>query len=223
MRGIVLACGINVAAVPGLAQATIVPVSRRPGKSDVDAALARARVEGAGPGADVIVAGDDADLAAVVLRLLRRDRIATISIGYLPARGSAVAQLWGLPTEPGPAYELASTGPVRPVPLIRDDAGGVLVGLGTFPQVDGIGYCDDELVLRGTAQRIEVQPDNSGGPGVLVRVQQGRLRKRVTAFGGRAFQLGCDPVTPTLDGVRRDRMVERWTWYRHTEDLRLVR
>ncbi len=100
----------------------------------------------------------------------------------------------------------------------------MLLGRGVLAPVRGVGYCDDELVLRGQASRIEVTPDPAGGAGLVVRVVRRRLLvQRATSTPGRAFQLGCLPVTPISDGVRHPRLVNRWTWYRHTEDLRLVR
>jgi hypothetical protein len=35
--------------------------------------------------------------------------------------------------------------------------------------------------------------------------------------------LGCIPTRPISDGVAYPRAVSKWTWYRHSEDLRLVR
>lgn len=174
-------------------------------------------------GADLVVIGTDADLSAVVLRLLRTDRLSTTSVGFVPSeRDSAGAELWGLPADPARALAVARTGVLSPVPLIRDDTGGVLLAQGTLTSVDGVAYCDDQVVLRGTARRIEVHPDLGGGPGLVVRVQRGALLRRASTFTARAFQLGCAPTVPVVDGVQRARPVQRWTWYRHTEDLRLV-
>lgn len=222
MCGTVLACGTDVSGLPGLDEATVVPVARRPGKSDVDPVLAN--LDGAnGTGADLIVAGDDADLAAVALRLLRRSLLADVTVGFLPARGSAVAALWRLPTDRDLAWQTATEGAVAPVPLIRDDAGGVLVGRGTLMHVNGIAYCDDDVALRGRAHRIDVSPDQPTELGLVVTMRPRRWSRAVQTFHSRAFQLGTDPTIPVLDGVSRDRPTERWTWYRHTEDLRLVR
>ena len=83
----------------------------------------------AGPLRRLVVAGTDADLAAVLVRLLRRDRL-DVELAYVPAdRRSAAARLWGLP-HGAAAVELAREGVARPAPLVRDDAGGVLVGRG---------------------------------------------------------------------------------------------
>lgn len=228
MGGIVLACGTSIIAPAvlarvGLEQHRIVPVPTRPGKSAVDAELAKAADRTSGPGADVIVAGDDADLAAVALRLLRRDRLGDVQVGYVPTARSACAALWGLPTDTEQALRLAAAGQARGVPLIRDDVGGVLVGRGTLHGVDGIAYCDDDMVLRGRAYRIDVSPDTTGGAGLTVTLRYRRFGRQRATVRGRAFAIGCEPMTPVLDGVARERTTERWTWYRHTEDLLLVR
>jgi hypothetical protein len=206
MSGVVLVCGSSaVPARPGL---TRVAVSARPGKAELEPVLADRPDR-------VIVAGTDADLAAVVLRMLRAERL-DVAVGFVPSGRSVVARLWGLPAD---ALELAVDGEPSPFPLVRDDSGGVLVGRGTIGPVHGEAYCDDQLALRGKARRIEVTPDPAGG--VTGRVL--RIGRRGAEFHGRAFQTGCHPTTVTHDGITHPRPVPRWTWYRHTEDLRAVR
>lgn len=183
-----------------------------PGRTDVDPLL---------KGEDfdrVVVHGTDADLAAVVLRLMRIERVTEVPVGYVPIdrAASAVARLWDLPAD---TVEVALTGSDRPFPLVRDDAGGVLLGLGVLSKVRGTVYCDDTVALRGAAPRIEVTP---GPAGVEVRVVRGRLR-RPAVYSGRAVQFGIDAAIPVRDGVAYARPMTRWTWYRHTEDLRSVR
>lgn len=215
MRGQVLLCGASETAlgpVPGL---PVHRVGERPGKDEVDQLL------DADP---LIVAGTDADLAAVVLRLLRKEKLRSTRVGFVPLDpASEVAALWGIPTDPDRALALATQGEVDPVPLLRDDNGGVLVGRGTFGAIRGVAYCDDDIALRGTARSVEVSPDGDGGPGLTVRVVKGLVFKRPVTFAGRAFQLGCIPTRPISDGVPFPRAITRWTWYRHTEDLRLIR
>jgi hypothetical protein len=126
----------------------------RPGRADVDPLLA-------GPLRRIVVAGTDADLAAVLVRLLRRDRL-DVELAYVPSdRRSAAVRLWGLP-HGAAAVELAREGVARPAPLVRDDAGGVLVGRGeirgTAGSVHGEAYCDGVLALRGSARRLVVTP-----------------------------------------------------------------
>jgi hypothetical protein len=194
-------------------------VRERPGKAEVDPVLGDAGDQ------RLVVVGTDADLAAVALRLLRTERVADVPIGYVPVSGrSEVASLWRLPTDPRRAFDLALTGEPDRVPLIRDDVGGVLVGLGTMGPVRGVAYCDDENVLRGQATRIEVRPDSEGGQGLVVRVVNRRLiGTRAKETAGRAFQIGLLPTSVVSDGVTHPRPMTKWTYYRHTEDLRLVR
>ena len=151
----------------------------RPGRADIDPLLA-------GPLRRLVVAGTDADLAAVLVRLLRRDRL-DVELAYVPAdRRSAAARLWGLP-HGAAAVELAREGVARPAPLVRDDAGGVLVGRGeirgTAGSVHGEAYCDGVLALRGSARRLVVTPwpdaapspggiDRPAPPGVAVRASR---------------------------------------------------
>jgi hypothetical protein len=119
------------------------------------------------------------------------------------------------------AAEVAVKGLPDRVPLVRDDAGGVLVGLGVVRPLDGVAYCDAELVLRGRASRLEVLPDRELG--LMVRVvRRGLPGRRVRCAAGRAVQLGCHPTDVWRDGVVH-RTTDRWTWYRHTEDWQLAR
>jgi hypothetical protein len=170
-----------------------------------------------------VVAGNDADLAAVVLRLLRGQALAAVAVAYLPADpGSGVAAVWGLPTDPDSAAGLALRGEPDPVPLVRDDVGGVLLGRGELSPVRGTVYCDDAVVLRGQAQRLVVTP--SAPQGVAVRAARaGFLGLRSARGAGRAVSVGCLSAGVRSDGVLHPRPVTRWTWYRHTEPWRLVR
>lgn len=215
VRGIVVACGEGEPTLPDIDDVEMVRVPSRPGKADIDPLL--------GEHDHLVVAGTDADLAAVVLRLLRKEQLSGVSLGFVPASpDSDVARIWNLPTDPLRALALAMRGEVDPVPLIRDDTGGVLVGRGVIGMVRGVAYCDEHLALRGPARSIEVEPDMSG-PGLMVRVTKGTFFKRPVTQYARAFQLGCIPTRPSSDGVPHPRAMNRWTWYRHTVDLRLVR
>nr|WP_253864591.1 hypothetical protein [Prauserella halophila] len=193
----------------------------RPGKADVDPLLE--------PGGQrLVVVGDDADLSAVALRLLRRGRLDDTAVGYVPTdRSSRVAGLWGVPTDRGRAFDVALSGEPRGVPLVRDDAGGLLLGHGVVQRPRGVGYCDDTEALRGEAALLEVRPDPAAGSdtasgGLRVTITWGKLLKRRRTFAGRAFQLGGADVVPESDGVPYPRTMSRWTWYRHTHDFRLV-
>ncbi|MGH3721937.1 MAG: hypothetical protein ACRDRI_24460, partial [Pseudonocardiaceae bacterium] len=149
---VVLTCGSARWPGPGGAEVTAVPA--RPGHEELSDTLAGL------DGRRLVVCGTDADLAAVLLRLLRTETVGTVPVGYVPSSASsAVARLWGLPTASARAAGLALRGEPDRVPLVRDDSGGVLVGLGVVRPLDGVAYCDDEVVLRGRARRLEVAPD----------------------------------------------------------------
>jgi hypothetical protein len=208
-----------------LAALPVVALPARPDRAALDPVLAERRPR------RIVVSGTDAALAAVLLRLLRTDRLG-IEVAYLPEARSPATAAWGLPTGEE-AAALAVGGSAAPVPLVRDDSGGVLVGRGELHDVRGECYCDDVLVLRGPARRLVVAP---GPDGIAVRAgwsgraPDGRARpvplRAPSGTGsalGRAVQVGCEPNTVIVDGVAHPRPVPRWTWYRHTDDWRLVR
>ncbi len=217
-KQVLLTCGSY--GNPRLAELDRVPtvaLPSRPGKADLDPVLAELDPR------RLLVWGTDADLAAVLLRLLRADRL-DVELAYLPVGPSDAARVWGL------RARHAVGGVASAVPLIRDDSGGVLVGRGEVRGMRGECYCDDVLVLRGTAPRLVVAP---GPGGVAVRagrfggLPDGRIRP-VTGIGrgssiGRTAQLGGELMTVVCDGVPHPREVRRWTWYRHTADWLLVR
>lgn len=217
---VVLRCGsARWPGVAGLRAEHAAAVPARPGREELSEILAGL------DGRRLVVCGTDADLAAVLLRLLRTEAVGTVPVGYVPSSASsAVARLWGLPTAPATAATLALRGEPDRVPLVRDDSGGVLVGLGVVRPLDGVAYCDGEVVLRGRAARLEVAPDRALGLVVrVVRPGLGRLPGRRTRLTtGRAVQLGCQPTGVWRDGVA-ERTTDRWTWYRHTEDWLLIR
>jgi hypothetical protein len=223
VEALVLCCGRGgrVAASPMLAERTGVDVHTvpaRPGKDDVDKLLAQV-----GDDYDrAIVIGEDGDLNAVVVRLLRTDRLGEVPIGFASVvDDSDVAITWDLPSDLARALDVALNASPDRVPLIRDDQGGVLVGLGSIGPLRGVAYCDDTKVLRGPAKTIRVVP-NSNGIEVAV-AHRGLFNRRQRTTTGRAFELGCLPTRVISDGVAYARPVKRWNWYRHTEDLRLIR
>lgn len=210
------------------AETEVHSVPRRPGRGDVDPLLDRPALRGAGR---LVVAGRDGDLAAVLVRLLRRERL-DVPVAFLPTGPSEAAAVWGLPTDPGPALELARHGAAVSVPLVRDDHGGVVVGAHRVDAFAGVVYCDEREVLRGEGAGVVVRPDPDGGPaavgGVAVTVtgrrRLGGLRRGAEHHGrGRAATIGCRPAALVRDEVVDDRPLERRSWYRHTVDWTLVR
>ena len=211
MRGVVLLCGQKPPSFPEPTEFETVLLPSCPGKAAVDPWLENTD--------RLVIAGTDADLAAVITRLLRKQRLNSITVGFIPAKDSVAAKRWQLPSDTEAAFSLALHGVAKPQVLIRDDAGGILVGQGVLNQIDGEAYCDEELVLRGKARSIVVEPDANG---VSVRAVTGSLLKKTATASGRAFQIGCHPTTLTLNGQVHSRLIRRWTWYRHVEDLQLA-
>lgn len=223
MEALVLACGrgARVAGSPMLAGRSGVAVHtlpERPGKDDLDKLLAQV-----GDDYDrAVVVGEDGDLNAVVVRLLRTERLAEVPVGFAPVvDDSDVAITWDLPLQLARALDVALSASPDRVPLVRDGQGGVLVGLGRIGPLRGVAYCDDTQVLRGPAKTIRVVP---GGNGIEVAVaHRGLFNRKQRTTQGRAFEVGCLPTRVIRDGVPYERPVKRWNWYRHTEDLRLIR
>ena len=185
-----------------------VTLGPQPGRAALDPVLADV-------GSRLVVHGTDADLTAVLVRLLRRELLGTVELAFVPSGRSAAAAAWGLPPLPSDAAELALRGRATPVPLIRDDAGGVLAGRGEIRHLHGEAYCDATRVLYGSVRRLRVE---AGPDGVSVLGDRG-----VRAATGRAVQIGSTGARVTHDRVAHPREVGRWAWYRHTEPWLLVR
>ncbi len=171
----------------------------------------------------VIVVGDDADLAAVVLRLVRRDLLGDVILGYATARPTPVTDLWSLPTGPA-AVRLAAAGDPDLVPVVRDDVGGVVAGRCVLFDVQGTVYVDEHAVLRGAAEHLLVTPHPEKGLEVTIRPRRLLgVGRRPRSFRGRAVQIGTTPALLSCDGITYGRPMDRWTLYKHTQPLRLVR
>lgn len=147
------------------------------------------------------VVGADADLAAVLTRLMRTDRLdveVAHVVGPLGARRVRTAQ-------------------ARRVPLIRDDSGTALVSRALWlppagsAVIHGEAVADDTVLFDGDAAGVRIEPTDSL-PG---------LRARTLGRGGRwtvarAVQLGTTAAQVVRDGVPGAREVRRSTFYRHT-------
>jgi hypothetical protein len=174
----------------------------------------------------VLVIGDDADLNAVVLRLLRRQLLTTVEVAYAPPGPTPMTELYALRTGAGAVAD-ARSGSARPAPLVRSDAGGVLVGRAEIAPVTGTFYVDARRVPAGRPALVRVRPESDQGLVVTAsRRRPWALGHRVDAYSGRAVEFGIAAgtgTTITFDGIRHPREVNRWVFYRHTEPLLLVR
>jgi hypothetical protein len=152
----------------------------------------------------VVVVGSDADLAAVLTRLLRSDRL-DVEVGH-------VRRPWHA--------SRARTRSARRVPLIRDETGTVVVGAAEWrgSPLTGEAVVDDTVLFDGEAPGVRIEP-TSTMPGLRATVTR-RPRRWVT---GRAAQLGTDSALVVRDGVPAPRPARRSTFYRHTEGWLQVR
>ena len=171
-----------------------VPVARIAVPADVDAVIDGVR--------RLVVVGSDADLAAVLSRLLRKDQldIEVAQVGnWLSARR-------------------ALSGVARRVPLIRDDTGTAVVAAALWLPPSGAAtlrgevVVDDTVLFDGEAAGVRIEP-TAQMPGLRAAVLGGLRSRWVT---GRAVQLGTTGALVERDGVTGAREVKRSTFYRHT-------
>jgi hypothetical protein len=151
----------------------------------------------------VIVVGSNADVATVLTRLLKVDRL-DVEVGQ-------VRRPWQV--------RRARSGPARRVPLIRDETGTVIVGAAEWSgdtarkALHGEAVVDDTVLFDGDVPRVRIEP-TAAMPGLRAAVLGRGLRRWVT---GRAAQLGSDGARVVRDGVPAPKPVRRSTFYRHTQ------
>ncbi|MGV0624419.1 peptidase M50 [Mycolicibacter minnesotensis] len=187
------------------------------GTESVDAAIERYR--------RLVIVGGDADLARVLTRLMRVDRL-DVEVAYVPPRRTPATAAYRLPAG-WRAARRARRGTAAAVPLVRDDAGTALVGAGRWLPVDGAttvrgeGIVDDAALFAGDVAGALIQPIATA-PGLRAGIPapNGRVRRWVT---GRAAQLGTTGALVVRDGVYGTRTVKKSTFYRHIQDWLLVR
>ena len=160
----------------------------------------------------VVVVGSDADLAAVLTRLLRADRL-DVEVGH-------VRRPW--------QARRARTAEAQRVPLIRDETGTVIVRAAYWLPPDdqartihGEAVTDDTLLFDGEVTGVRIEPTQTM-PGLRASVLSSRMRPKRWVTG-RAAQLGADAALLVRDGVPAPRPVRRSTFYRHTEGWLQVR
>ena len=194
------------------------PTHRVAGPVDIDAAI--------GPYRRLAVIGADADLAAVLNRLLRAERL-DIEVAYVPRRRTAATRVYRLPAGRRAARRSRS-GSAGRAPLIRDETGSVIVGQAQWlpdpsssdQLLHGEAIVDDTALFDGDVAGVLIEPTPSL-PGLRARVRSRGLRRRW--ISGRAVQLGSTGVAVVRDGVPAPRTARRSTFYRHVEGWLLVR
>jgi hypothetical protein len=192
------------------------PSYRVAGPADIDAAI--------GPFRRFAVVGGDADLAAVLNRLLRAERL-DIEVAYVPRRRTAATRVYRLPAGRRAARRVRR-GSARRAPLIRDETGSVIVGRADWRPADGRqlvhgeAVVDDIALFDGEVAGVRIEP-TAALPGLRASVYGSRIgRPWIT---GRAVQLGGTGVAVIRDGVPAPRAARRSTFYRNVEGWLLVR
>lgn len=166
---------------------------------------APADVDGAVDGASrVVVLGSEADLAAVLTRLLRTDRL-DVEVAHLRGRRGV---------------RRALSAAAQRVPLIRDETGQVIVGRALWQpagdgELEGEAVVDDTVLFDGTVAGVQIEPMTSV-PGLRARVVGTGWRSGPWVTG-RAAQLGTPGVIVVRDGVAARKPARRSTFYRHIE------
>ena len=170
------------------------PAARIGEPADLDVALDGVR--------RLVVVGSDADLAAVLSRLMRKELL-DVEVAHVSTWLSA---------------RRAVSGAARRIPLIRDDTGTALVGAALWlppagqATIHGEAVVDDTVLFDGEVAGVRIEP-SAHMPGLRATVLRGRRRHWVT---GRAVQLGTTGACVVRDGVPGAREVKRSTFYRHT-------
>ncbi len=191
------------------------PVHRADGPADVDTAI--------GDYGRLVVVGADAELAAVLTRLLRADRL-DVEVAYAPPRRTRATRIYRVPAGRRAARR-ARRGAARRVTLIRDETGSAIVGRAAWLPgddqrvINGEAVVDDTTLFDGEVAAVRIEP-TLAMPGLRASVQNGIWRRWVS---GRAAQLGSTGVTVVRDGVSASRAARRSTFYRHVEGWLLVR
>ena len=153
----------------------------------------------------IIVVGSHADLAAVLARLLRADRL-DIEVAHV--------------NRPWQGWR-ARSGVATRVPLIRDETGSVITRRAQWlppegaSSICGEAVVDDSLLFDGSVSGVQIEP-TTAMPGLRARAVSGRLRLR-RWVAGRAAQLGTTGALVVRDGKAAPRPIRRSTFYRHTE------
>jgi hypothetical protein len=168
----------------------------------------------------LIVVGSDADLAAVLTRLLRADRL-DVEVGFVSRRRSPATRAYRIPAGRRAARRVRR-GRAQRVPLIRDETGTVIVGGARWRPPEqaqllrGEAVVDDAVLFDGDVAEVRIEP-TATLPGLRARASGGRW------LPGRAAQLGTTGVAVVRDGVPAPRAARRSTFYRNTEGWLLIR
>lgn len=191
---------------------------------ELDAVLSRRN------GRDVVVAGGDGSLHAVVAALHGRDDLSGPTLGLIPlGTGNDFARGVQIPLDPARAAEVVGHGREAQVDILADDAGGIVVnavhcGIGADAgkeakpykaRLGRLGYAIGALVagLTSRGQRLRVTADGSVLADGRRRVLQVGVSNGAYVGGGTPLAPEADPTDGKLDVMvsfavgRRDRLM----------------
>lgn len=164
----------------------------------------------------IVVVGTDKDLAAVLTSLLKAEKL-DVEVAFVPRRRTPATRAYGLPSGRRAARAALTRAATR-VPLIRDDSGRALVGVGLWvgeTGLEGEAVVDDTVLFDGEATAVRIEPIGTM-PGLRATVLSSRMRPKRWVTG-RAAQLGTTGAFVVRDGDPSTRALRRSTFYRHTE------
>lgn len=178
--------------------------------AELDSLLARH------PGRDPVVLGGDGSLHCLVAALARRGELGSRTVGLVPlGTGNDLARALGVPLDPVEAARVAATGEPRPLDLLRDEDGGIVVnaahaGVGVEaaqtaqplkPFLRRFAYAAGSVIAgvrtRGVPLRVEVD-------GAVVA--DGRRRVLMVGVGNGRTIGGGTPIAP--DASPADRVAD---------------
>jgi hypothetical protein len=174
-------------------------------------------------GRRLVVLGDLPGLNRIVLRLLRRDLLASTEIAAVvdsPQWTRAV----GLPADPVAAARVAATGTPAPLGLIREDQGGIVLHSATLRPWTGrtLGvraYVEDAELVNAPVRALTVTPDADD----LAAAVSLPWPRRGRTLRGRAVTVSCAEALLTVDGADLPNPRRRATWWFEPARWRLVR
>jgi diacylglycerol kinase family enzyme len=169
----------------------------------------------------IVVAGGDGSLHAVIATLHRRNDLAGKTLGLLPlGTGNDFARAVGLPLDPVDAAEALLKGSPRPMDLIVDELGEVVVNnvhVGTSVMASRHGASFKEILgpfglglvayphgfaraaLRPSAVRLRVEVDGEVLTDVDRRVLMVAVGNGSSVGGGAEVNPDADPASRSLD------------------------
>lgn len=178
-------------------------------------------------GREIVVAGGDGSLHAVIDSLYAGGRLGDVVIGLIPlGTGNDFARGLGLPLDPAEAASVIAAGETKALDLLVDEDGGIVVnavhvGVGADagreaetlkPKLGKIGYAVGALLagIKTSGHHLRVVADDAVLAGGRQRVLQVGIGNGAYVGGGTPLTPGADPGDAKVDVVVSF-SVSRWS------------